>query len=491
MDAGTGASMDDLTGLDDHDLLAGGVADRVAETRAQARRWARLVEFHRRREAEARAGGAVGRRAILTPRAETVTEVCALWGLTEKQARHDLNVAIFLERYFPEAWAWCLEGRLDCFRATMVADHVRHAVSDPVLIKVLASRLTDYLRKALDDSHGVEGLSSLVGCTHKQLRNKLSYEINRLRPADAGERHRKAYADRSVRTTELEDGMGHLGISATVDQVRLADHRLTHAARQLRRGGDERTVAQLKSDLALDLLTGRGEGVPTPTYARPIINLTVPIQTVMGLSDDPGVLSGGTPIPAGLSRAIAADPDATWYRMLTDPAGQMVELSTRSYQPTAAIWRHVTAHWVTCAEPACEAPATQVELDHRERWPEGETRERNLWPLCKRGHTAKHTPGFRIEQTPDGSFALHTRAGFSHHIKPPAQPSSDIWPDLRDQPIQLCATELIDALEELRNRRDQEIAQDHELAWEHEDLDAALAGLTAGVLGSLTGSPTG
>ena len=41
-------------------------------------------------------------------------------------------------------------------------------------------------------------------------------------------------------------------------------------------------------------------------------------------------------------------------------------------------------------------------------------------------------------------------------------------------PIQFCATELLEALTEIRNRRDQEIAQDHELAWEHRTLPTAL-----------------
>ena len=44
----------------------------------------------------------------------------------------------------------------------------------------------------------------------------------------------------------------------------------------------------------------------------------------------------------------------------------------------------------------------------------------------------------------------------------------------QDEPIQFCATELIEALTEIRNRRDQEIAQDHELAWEHGTLPSAL-----------------
>jgi hypothetical protein len=99
------AVVEDLSGVDDHDLLAGGVVDGVEEARAGARRWARLVELHRRREAEARARGAVTRQATLTPRAETVTEVSALWGLAEQRVRHELNVALFREQYFPEAWA--------------------------------------------------------------------------------------------------------------------------------------------------------------------------------------------------------------------------------------------------------------------------------------------------------------------------------------------------------------------------------------------------
>ena len=132
--------------------------------------------------------------------------------------------------------------------------------------------------------------------------------------------------------------MAQLDINATVDKVRLAEHRLTHAARQRRREGDERTIAQLKSDLAIDLLTGCGEAVPTPTYARPIINLTVPAQTVMGLSDDPGVLAGGHRGPRRPGPRDRRPPRRHLAAaMLTDPAGRMVELSTTSYQPTVAI----------------------------------------------------------------------------------------------------------------------------------------------------------
>lgn len=35
-----------------------------------------------------------------------------------------------------------------------------------------------------------------------------------------------------------------------------------------------------------------------------------------------------------------------------------------------------------------------------------------LHPACKTDHKAKHAPGFGIEQCPDGSWVLVTKAGF-------------------------------------------------------------------------------
>ena len=473
MDTGMGAG---LGQLDDHDLLAGGVADGVAEARAGWQRWARLTEFHRRREADCEQRREISPHFTLTPRAQTVSEVTALWGLSESRVRHELNVALFLERYFPGVWELCHHGQLDGYRASIIADQARHALDDPVLLGHLAARVQAFLERHLSEAHGLDGIPPLVTCTPKQLRNKLTYELGRLRAAHAEQLHRKAVADRHVRTVELDDGMARLTLTATLDKVRLAEHRLTHAARQRRRQGDERTIAQLKSDLALDLLTGSGEGVPTPTYARPVINLTVPAQTVMGLADAPGVLSGGTVVPAGLARSIAAHPDATWHRMLTDPAGQMVELSTTSYQPTAAIWRHVAAEWGSCFEPACDTPATESEHDHRIPWPRGTTTPGNMWPGCKRGHTTKHAPGFAVAQAPDGSFTLHTAAGFAHTITPPPKPVEHSWPDppappgLPDLPeVQSCATEFLQVLHEIRNRHDRTLTETRELQWEHDN----------------------
>src|SRR5680860_1458731 len=91
----------------------------------------------------------------------------------------------------------------------------------------------------------------------------------------------------------------------------------------------------------------------------------------------PGMLSGGQVVPAGLARMIAQNPQSTWHRMLTDPTGRMAELSTTSYRPTKAIWEQVVAEHGACFRPGCDTPATEAELDHRLKWPDGDTTREN------------------------------------------------------------------------------------------------------------------
>ena len=128
-----------------------------------------------------------------------------------------------------------------------------------------------------------------------------------------------------------------------------------------------------------------------------------------------------------------------------------------------------------CFEPTCDAPATQAELDHRMPWPRGATTPANLWPACKRGHTTKHAPGFAIEQAPDGSFLLRTAAGFAHQVAPPAKPVDEDGGPTSPE-VQFSATELLEVLREIRNRRDRSAAESRELAWEHENFMFSIAG---------------
>jgi hypothetical protein len=133
--------------------------------------------------------------------------------------------------------------------------------------------------------------------------------------------------------------------------------------------------------------------------------------------------------------------------MLTDPAGDCVEVSTTSYRPTRTIWNDVIARYATCFRAGCDRPAADCELDHKVPWPQGVTSNRNLWPGCGRDHTAKHTPGYRITTDPDtGDAAFHTRAGFTHPTGRATQPTgaNAVPDDLFGFPY--TATEIRDAL---------------------------------------------
>lgn len=169
------------------------------------------------------------------------------------------------------------------------------------------------------------------------------------------------------------------------------------------------------------------DGAPLGGYARPVVVVTVPITSLMGLTDQPGVLSGGRPVPAEVARHIAQQPGSTWYRMLTDDRGHFRELSTASYQPTDPIWRTVVTRDHTCVWPSCARPAVGCELDHRVPHPEGATCCHNLAPLCRRHHRVKHADGYGVRRNADGSHTWTTRHG-SALENPASEQPVESWP---------------------------------------------------------------
>jgi hypothetical protein len=264
--------------------------------------------------------------------------------------------------------------------------------------------------------------------------------------------------------------MAALTIDTDLVSVKLAEHHLDLLARDARTAGDQRTLDQLRTDLAVDLLTGRHQATSnaddgssndsgvtgTGRWARPIINVTVPYQTLMGISDEPGMM-GDQAIPATLARWLAADPDSTWHRLLTDPSRGGIELSTTAYTPTGPLWREVVALQPTCYAPTCTRPAAECDLDHRLRYPEGATSSTNLGPGCRPDHRAKHAPGASLQRRADGRLAYTTRAGLTHLISPAELPvcddpnATELWEKLVAAAPD--TAELLDALAQVRHHR--------------------------------------
>lgn len=452
--------------LDDRAVLDLGVEMVVAENRAKATRLEAIRVFHARRVAEVEAHRA-GRSGpwddvpgffMLTPLEATKAEFCPLLGVSELYLQMDLDLADDLQRWLPLVWRLCLEGRLDLGRASALRDQLAKLASDQARA-AYAEEVQAWVDK-YDDRE-----APLIRVSYRSVQRAARRISLRHPQKPPEESFADAFTKRRVTLNLGEDGVGSLSCVTAVHDLLRADHRLTLIAKKRREvEGEQRTIAQLRADTLIDLVHGRlsvaagdgeleddcvagsgcadhedgedGVGCSDPAgsfdwsavgqFARPIVNVTVPITTLMGLSDEGGVLAGGVPVPAELARQIADDPESIWYRMLTDPDGGFVELSTDSYSPNGLIWRWVSARDVQCVFPGCSHPATTVELDHRVPWPQGKTSTWNIQPLCKKHHKVKHSLGYTVVRELDGSYTWTTRFGSVFRRPPPEYPPADV-----------------------------------------------------------------
>jgi hypothetical protein len=164
--------------------------------------------------------------------------------------------------------------------------------------------------------------------------------------------------------------------------------------------------------------TGAGSGLPRVSL-RADVQVTVPAGTLLGLSDEPGLLAGHGPIPASMARRLAAD--GVWRRILTDPVGGTVlDVGRRSYAPPAALTEHVIARDRTCRFPGCRQPARRCDLDHTVPYPRGGTSAGNLAALCRHHHRLKHLGGWTVEQPEPGKLIWTSPTGHRYPTQPPA-----------------------------------------------------------------------
>jgi hypothetical protein len=151
------------------------------------------------------------------------------------------------------------------------------------------------------------------------------------------------------------------------------------------------------------------------------VNVTVPITTLAGISDEPGELAGFGPITAEAARRIASD--ATLRRLLTDPAtGALLDYGTTRYVPPQHLADHVIARDRTCRFATCSYPAESSQLDHTDPFrPDGTggpTAASNLGAFHGRHHNDKTHHGFKVTQPEPGRFVINTPVGLTYHVDP-------------------------------------------------------------------------
>jgi hypothetical protein len=292
-------------------------------------------------------------------------------------------------------------------------------------------------------------LPDAAGQNTSELARATRKAIARLDPDGAEQRHATRKRDRRVELIPLDDAMAELrAYLPATDATRI--HRTLSSYARAAAPDDQRTMDQRRADAFTDLLLNRigsggdagaggggrngdGHGAGGGTGGRRnggvVVQVTMPATMLMGLDQQPGELAGYGPIPAETARMLAAD--ATWRRLLTDPAsGVLLDYGRSTYRPPAALAEFVRARDHRCIFPGCSRPADACDIDHRNPYPDGPTSAENLGCLCRHHHRLKHESGWSLDRV-NGVYVWTTPTGTEYTSKPEpiAQPQATPRPE--------------------------------------------------------------
>jgi hypothetical protein len=278
-------------------------------------------------------------------------------------------------------------------------------------------------------------------------------------PESIEKRHAKGIADRRVDYRPDQDGMAWLSACLPADQAMAGWNRLTALARGMQGPDEPRTLTQLKADNFTEAILGTGNhsgcagaggsdgtltlpgnGIDAETGAdaaagpssgiRAQVLVTVPVFSLLGLTDEPAMLDGYGPIPPSMARKLVEGGASSFYRVLVDPRdGAPLEIGRTSYRLSKAMKKALQLRDGRCTFPGCNNPSLDNEADHLHAWQHGgHTGISNLAQLCPKHHRLKHASGWApttaTRNEPPGwtsPTGRHYKA--EHHDWEPAQ-----WP---------------------------------------------------------------
>jgi hypothetical protein len=329
-----------------------------------------------------------------------VDEIALHLRCSKVAASHRFTTALHAHENARLSQVW-REGRIDARKVQIICDALVDI--DPTFKETITDAAIDYA-----SSH-----------TGPQLRPWLMRRVIALDPRTAEYRRERAMAGRRVTLTPLADGVAELSALMPAVQARQIFDTLTALA-HASDGDDPRHLDQRRSDALFDLACGDA------TPPRIHLAVTVPAAVLAGTSQQPGELAGYGSITADAIRDITSPGNCgeqTWRRLLTDRAtGVLTDLSKTRYRPSAKLDRAVRARDLTCRFPGCRRPASTVrngvDLDHTAPWPRGDTTASNLACLCRHHHRLKHSPGWRLTSSGDGTLTWTTPTGHTFTTRP-------------------------------------------------------------------------
>ncbi|MDQ0729947.1 HNH endonuclease signature motif containing protein [Arthrobacter sp. B1I2] len=345
-------------------------------------------------------------------------------------------------------------GAISWQHARIVADETEGLTPDAA-----AALVAHFFDPAAPNPAGGAAPGELVP---SRFRAKVRAWRERHHPETLEKRHAKSVADRRMEYTPDRDGMAWINLYLPGDTACAIWNRTTATARGLQGPGEDRTLTQLRPDIAASLLLGAasttasdttsttaaentmGIGrIPTP---RADVLVTVPVFSLLGLTDEPAILDGLGPIPASMARRLVADGADSFYRVLVDPRdGAPLEIGRTRYRLPETIKQWIRMRDGTCTFPGCSNRSPDNETDHLTAWEHGGTTgASNLGQLCPKHHRLKHArpwiPDTATEDEPPGwtsPTGRHYNAEHQDHepthwpqwLMPPATPCVEANPE--------------------------------------------------------------
>ncbi|MGP9536682.1 HNH endonuclease [Brachybacterium sp. AOP43-C2-M15] len=287
-------------------------------------------------------------------------------------------------------------------------------------------RLTDEQKRVVDEHMAGVEIPAVSQATF-EAQARLAVRL-----ASAGSVPVPASTSRNVEVVDVntETGTASLYVTGPIPEIQGLAHRLDVAARTVQQAQRaalaDGTEGSVPFDIDQDLRErGRALSLARLRYAilthsildiDPVqetrtpykILVTIPVTTLLGLDDAPGMLDGLTPLPAEQARVLAADAP-TWLRILTDPlTGAHLPAVAESYPPTAQMRLQLRLRHPVCAVPGCERPTRIaaeddhiLEYDHSDPGAGGPTSLANLHRLCWQHHQLKTAGRLDPTRTPD------------------------------------------------------------------------------------------
>lgn len=237
-------------------------------------------------------------------------------------------------------------------------------------------------------------------------------------PETVDARRVKAAGDRAVTFTPGRDGMAWLSLYLEAPNALAIYNRVTETAISLQGPDEDRTLTQLRADVASDYLQGAGLASGA-TGIRPTVMVTVPVLTLLGRSDEPACLDGYGPIDAATARELAGNAPS-FTRLLTHPeTGAVLSVGKKQYIVPKDMRTWLRVRDGTCRFPGCNRNAKHSDIDHTTAWEhDGETRTDNLAHLCPKHHKLKHETGWSVSQGADGILLWASPSGHRYTTEP-------------------------------------------------------------------------